>query len=290
MGIPMRPVMVRRVFCITFLVLLAISTITVLIYSKKATRLYSNVLNEIFCDEKEDAVPIQILEIYRKQVEGRKILLQLHNTATTYFDNLYNVAAPEVFCPGLVRIGDLSDGGKWICSPHLLPNPCVIYSLGINNEFSFDAEIYEMSKCQIHAFDKDEMRPETVQFYHRINATLDKAMITKETNVSAAAYSFTDVVQMYKPKRIDVLKIDIEGGEYDVATQIATTPICQILIELHWKPYSMVTLLKTLSSHNFYLFHHEINGGTHNASEFSLIHESCLRDYGVTVVYGKYFS
>ncbi|KAK0402256.1 hypothetical protein QR680_016235 [Steinernema hermaphroditum] len=282
----MRPVVVQRIVCSTLLLLSAVSLINMWLFLNKCT--WSR--NGIFCNDNEQVIPVKVIDIYRRQIEGRRALLQKHTNATTRFRNIYNVAAPEVFCPGLVRIGDLSDGGKWICSPHMIPHPCIIYSLGINNEFSFDSEIYEIAKCQIHAFDKDDMPDETVEFYQRINATLKKAMIAKKTNVSASNYTFTDVVQMYKPQRIDVLKIDIEGGEYDVAEQIAATPICQILVELHWKPLSMVSFLKTLSQQNFFLFHHEINGDYIEASEFSLIHESCFRAYGINVIYGKYLS
>ncbi|KAK0403535.1 hypothetical protein QR680_016980 [Steinernema hermaphroditum] len=248
------------------------------------------IAKEIFRVETTDTVDPKIREIYRRQLDGRKALLAQHGPKSPFHDNLYNVAAPEVFCPGLVRMGHLSDGGKWVCNPQKIPNPCVIYSLGVNNEFSFDKEMFEIARCQIRAFDKDRMQPPTVEFYNSIGATLAAAKITKATNVSAAEYSFRDVVRMHNHSKIDILKIDIEGGEYDVVKQMATTPICQILVELHGTPFRMLSVLRTLSSHGFYLFHHEINGGSLKACEFSLIHESCLRDYGIDVIYGRYLS
>uniref|UniRef100_A0A1I7ZX50 Methyltranfer_dom domain-containing protein n=1 Tax=Steinernema glaseri TaxID=37863 RepID=A0A1I7ZX50_9BILA len=123
-------------------------------FSSDSHRMCDNFTKEIFKVEPTEVVPAKIREMYQRQTAGRKALLDSFGSSSTNYANLYNVAAPEVLCPGLVRIGHLSDGGKWICSPHLLPRPCVIYSLGINNEFSFDAEMYEMAKCHIHAFDK----------------------------------------------------------------------------------------------------------------------------------------
>ncbi|TKR72143.1 hypothetical protein L596_019645 [Steinernema carpocapsae] len=172
----------------------------------------------------------------------------------------------------------------------MMPKPCAIYSLGINNEYSFETEIYSLTKCHIHGFDKDQMGSGTVEAYKRINATIMPAYLAKETNASLGRYSFSDIAKMHNHSKIDILKIDIEGGEYDVADQIVQVPICQILIELHGAAKQMMGALETFSKSGFYLFHHEINGGNLKASEFSLIHESCLKDYAVELVLGRYLS
>uniref|UniRef100_A0A1I7YSU5 Methyltranfer_dom domain-containing protein n=1 Tax=Steinernema glaseri TaxID=37863 RepID=A0A1I7YSU5_9BILA len=98
-------------------------------------------------DQKEETVSPELVEIYKRQISGRKALLASLNQNTKQYYDLYNVLAPEVFCPGLVRIGRLSDGGKWLCNPQKIPYPCVVYSLGVNNEFSFDSELYAMTKA-----------------------------------------------------------------------------------------------------------------------------------------------
>ncbi|TKR59824.1 hypothetical protein L596_029440 [Steinernema carpocapsae] len=235
-----------------------------------------------------------IIEVYRSQIKSRKEILKLvaaGKPPTQYSHaDLYNSLVPEVFCPGLVRIGYIADGGKWVCSPHMVRKPCAIYSLGISNEYSFEDQIYEQTKCGIHGFDKDEMKPETVEAYKRMNATIMPALIAKETNVTARHYSFADIIKMYDHSRIDILKIDIEGAEYEVSNQIVSVPICQILIEMHGEAKKMMSLLEKFSKSGFYLFHHEINGAYISACEYSLIHESCLKEYGVEVVLGRYLS
>uniref|UniRef100_A0A914QFK9 Methyltransferase domain-containing protein n=1 Tax=Panagrolaimus davidi TaxID=227884 RepID=A0A914QFK9_9BILA len=61
---------------------------------------------------------------------------------------IYNLLAPEAFCPNLIRIGRLGDGGKWICNPFALLNlnhKYVMYSLGLNNEISFEMELINLT-------------------------------------------------------------------------------------------------------------------------------------------------
>uniref|UniRef100_A0A1I7YSS3 Methyltranfer_dom domain-containing protein n=1 Tax=Steinernema glaseri TaxID=37863 RepID=A0A1I7YSS3_9BILA len=288
-----------RCFLAAFIVFLSLLGALAVLYERyryrepvpwKPTKPRHVVREPIRAEKKEETVSPKLVEIYRNQVAGRKAFLNNVQPGTTAYDDLYNVLAPEVFCPGLVRIGRLSDGGKWLCNPQKIPYPCVVYSLGVNNEFSFDSELYAMTKCQLRAIDKNTMAPHTAQFYSGINATLTAATVATETDASASTISFADLVKKHGDSRIDVLKIDIEGGEYDVAEQIAEVPACQILIELHHEPYRMLSLLKTLSWSGFLLFHHEINGGTHKACEFSFIHESCLQDYGIDVFYGQYLT
>lgn len=33
---------------------------------------------------------------------------------------MYNVLAPEVYCPELIKVGTTEDGGKWMCAPSRL--------------------------------------------------------------------------------------------------------------------------------------------------------------------------
>ena len=52
-------------------------------------------------------------------------------------------------------MGKLGDGGKWICDPHRIreeQEECLVYSVGSNNDFSFEQAILEVvgEHCEIH--------------------------------------------------------------------------------------------------------------------------------------------
>lgn len=71
----------------------------------------------------------------------------------------------------------------------------------------------------------------------------------------------TDVVKELGHKKIDILKIDIEGSEYKVLDSILSAPveIDQILIEIHERFFSdgkekTKTLINTLNSYGYKLF------------------------------------
>ena len=234
------------------------------------------------------------LEFYRFQARLRYECLQYVPDAEDFYI-LYNVLAPEVFCKDLVRIGKITDGGKWICNPVKVMDmkKCTIYSLGIHNDPSFerDFQIFTENKCLLRSVDKGEQRKNTLDIIRNANGIFKKALLTNETDKSQDHYTFKDLLVLTGDKRIDILKIDIEGFEYKLINELVSVPICQILIEIHGDTaLKHLQLLRTFSEHGFYLFSYEINGAYHRLSEYSLINEKCFQDYGVKTIYGKYLS
>uniref|UniRef100_A0AC35GJ22 Methyltransferase domain-containing protein n=1 Tax=Panagrolaimus sp. PS1159 TaxID=55785 RepID=A0AC35GJ22_9BILA len=99
----------------------------------------------------------------------------------------------------------IGDGGKW----------SIFYSLGLNNEISFDLELMELIKnqCKNIAVDMDEQRSDIFQqlpytdfitgtISHRSNETLDE-------------YTLEDLMTKYNTSTIDILKMDIEGLKFN---------------------------------------------------------------------------
>ena len=68
---------------------------------------------------------------------------------------------PSFSCPFPVkRVGTLGDGGKYVCGFHRVTQgrgenrECVVYSFGVSDESSFEAEILESTKnCQVYGYD-----------------------------------------------------------------------------------------------------------------------------------------
>lgn len=105
-------------------------------------------------------------------------------------------------------------------------------------------------------------------------------------------YKMTDVLQMFGHRRIDILKVDIDYGEFLVIPQIFNISdkianwvnACQLLLEIHPNPIkSWMELLKLIARAGFYMFHREANGGCTPTScyEYSFMHETCLKEYGI---------
>lgn len=70
-----------------------------------------------------------------------------------------------------------------------------------------------------------------------------------EDLIKALVQKLSTVMQTLGHKRIDLLKIDIEGGEYDVIADIVSEalPIAQLLIEFHHN-YETIPFQKTVDA------------------------------------------
>ena len=122
------------------------------------------------------------------------------------------------------RVGTLGDGGKWVCGLDRVArqsNPCTIYSFGINGESSFEAALLKAApNCQVYGYDfsVSSFGPEISEvpmirgrshfFPYALGSTDqphgDPPTFTLQTLMKQNGHDF-----------IDVLKIDIEGAEFE---------------------------------------------------------------------------
>ncbi|KAF9052297.1 hypothetical protein BDZ89DRAFT_1153715 [Hymenopellis radicata] len=164
-------------------------------------------------------------------------------TVWDFFPASYN-------CPHEVeRIGSLGDGGKWVCGlSRLQEKPdCLIYSMGINYESSFEAEILSNTRyCQIYGFDSTSKsfgpqipRTQSARTHFTRNGLAGQTVPAADKH--GPSYTLEHLMQLKGHTFIDILRIDVESAEFDTLTSLITPyiqsgkplPFGQLLLEIH---------------------------------------------------------
>jgi FkbM family methyltransferase len=167
---------------------------------------------------------------------------------------------PECRLP-LLGAGDRS--GVWTICPEGMHAERIIYSLGVGNNVAWDLEMIERFGVAIHAFDptpasvswvraqhlpdrfhfhalgvaardgtaRFALRSEGKRFNYRSGAALGAGSIMVEAPVARLG----TLMERNGHDRIDVLKMDIEGSEYEVLADLLAHRIAvgQLLVEFH---------------------------------------------------------
>lgn len=132
------------------------------------------------------------------------------------------------------------DGQYAVCldPPSVAPRPnnCLVYSFGINNEWSFDDAMAAYG-CQVYSFDPsmkqaDFDRSPKIHFYKLALEDFDQGNEDRKLST---------IYEMLKPRHgdvvIDYLKIDIEHDEWFVIPQIIQSgmlsKVRQLVMEIH---------------------------------------------------------
>lgn len=177
-----------------------------------------------------------------------------HTNRNIRAPKLFDLYTPAINCPpnrALVSLGPAGiDGSKWICGTAHLTSPCVVFSLGSNGDYAFEADVLAQTGCTVHTFDctisatKIHILDKTRHFFYPLCIGADNLrakFVTLETarTLASAAY-------------IDVLKIDIEGYELDVLGSLTSSTTMlpqQILVEIHMSKPSQVFELALFLQH-----------------------------------------
>jgi FkbM family methyltransferase len=205
------------------------------------------------------------------------------------------------------RIGSLGDGGKWICNSFRLPKDCVVYGVGGNDDISFEEQMAERFGCDVHVFDPS---PVSQRAFGALQAgkALGKGRLTyhpwglgpvsktpgkeMDLGIDGAKCEVKTLAQMAEAlghQRIDVFKMDIEGGEFAVLEDLHRTGLLkklgvrQLQIEFHAIEMpgfdALVNEIEALRGEGFLLFRKEINPyAPHCCSEFAFAEKSFLLD------------
>ena len=171
-----------------------------------------------------------------------------------------------------------SGGGSWELFPGSLDAQSVVYSFGVGRDISLDLELIEKHGMQVHAFDptpvsiawleQQSLPPGLVfhdygiaaedgeiEFYAPRKSSsahftpVQRYRVAPQERVRARVRALRSIMRDLGHTRIDLLKMDIEGGEYDVIEDIVRQkiPIGQLLIEFHHM-YETIPLSRTLDA------------------------------------------
>jgi FkbM family methyltransferase len=189
----------------------------------------------------------------------------------------------------------------WAISPKGISRDSIVYSFGVGDDVSFDFSMIEKYGVCVHAFDP---APQAAQWLGR--QTLPERFKFHEVGVSnrdgsvelfspvgrskchtvvervpgqmplqrVPARRVATIMQELGHARIDILKMDVEGAEYEVIEDLirSRVPIGQLLVEFHHRFPTVGTrktkdAIRLLKRHGFRIF-----WVSPKCREFALIH------------------
>jgi len=214
---------------------------------------------------------------------------------------------PTVSCPA-EWYGN-SYGGFFI-NPSLVNSSSIIYSIGIGKDITFDLKCIAKHNPTIFAFDptpksinwiKSQNLPKNFNFnefgisakesgtetfflpatkHGTSGSLLQTEAVNANNSITVNMKTFADMTAELGHKHIDVLKMDIEGAEYDVLDSILNTDVTidQILVEFHDRLFDMDVFKSTeivakMKAKGYHIFAASISW-----EEISFIHERKLND------------
>ncbi len=165
-----------------------------------------------------------------------------------------------------IHIETIQSGG-WRFNPQGLNQDSIVYSLGVGEDIDFDLSIIQRFGVDVHAFDPTpssiemisktdlpnqfHFHPwaitavdETLKFYPKVKKDGSKSttmytMIAEDASsddaIEVPAFCLSSITTKLGHSRIDLLKMDIEGAEYEVLKSLLASSIMpyQLLVEFH---------------------------------------------------------
>jgi len=153
--------------------------------------------------------------------------------------------------------------GGWFVCPDRLDEKSVVYSFGIGEDISFDLDIIKKIGCKVLAFDptpksiawlKKQILPKKFSYCecgladydgvadffppknsNHVSCSLIPRNDSKNRAIKVKVKRLKSILNKFGHKKINLLKLDIEGAEYDVLKDIMDSKIDvdQILVEFH---------------------------------------------------------
>lgn len=154
-------------------------------------------------------------------------------------------------------------GAAFTICPDKIDENSVVYSFGIGTDVSFDVSLIDKYKLKVFAFDptprsldwlKTQKLPDKFSYYDfgiasfdgeasffspqnpdNVSYSMEKNTFVSSDSVEVEVHRLKTIMNLLGHSKIDILKMDIEGTEYDVISDIMKSNILigQLLIEFH---------------------------------------------------------
>ena len=198
-----------------------------------------------------------------------------------------------------MRVGRPGDGGKWIYEPETLGEEAIVYSFGVGEDISFDTGMAGLFGCRVYQFDPN---PEVAAvfpsaaggypcgagrlFYSPLGLGPVSTEKGREWSLvikgrACPAKSLGDIARGLGHDHVDVLKIDIEGGEFAVLHEIlssgtlASLSVKMLLVEFHvWDAGlfgDFLRLFADLDAAGYRLYRKEFNPSNIRCAEYAFV-------------------
>lgn len=191
-----------------------------------------------------------------------------------------------------LNVAVVEEGG-WRYHPDALDRDSVVYSLGIGKDTDFDQALMRRFGLQVHAFDPTPSTAEwllehpqgpafhfhpwavtatdgTLTLYPRLRKDGSKSSVmytmvadggAQADAIEVPAFSLASIAATLGHDRLDLLKMDIEGAEYDVLDTLPDLAVQprQLLVEFHHRfagigPARTIEAVAALRRQGFGLF------------------------------------
>lgn len=188
-----------------------------------------------------------------------------------------------------------NEKANWCVCPSALSEDSVVYSFGVGTDISFDLELIRRHGTIVHAFDptprsiawvQSQELPErfifheygvgshdgSVAFYPPENSNFVSYSVFSRGSVTPPFVErpvsrLATIMKKLGHTKIDVLKMDIEGAEYEVLSDLLASgvPVRQLLVEFHhrWKEVGLDRTrgaIRDLNLAGFRIFHVSASG------------------------------
>ncbi|NER18914.1 FkbM family methyltransferase [Spongiivirga citrea] len=212
----------------------------------------------------------------------------------------------RVYCPNKWYGNDYA--GFYV-NPNIINDKSIVYSFGIGEDISFDKAMINNHNCQVFGFDptpksinwvKNQNIPsnfnfndfgigvttEDTVFYlplneEHVSGSVEKHInVTERRKVKVHMKSFEDITTVLGHQKVDVLKMDIEGSEYDTIAGILASNVIidQILIEFHDRFFDTKTAKSIKSVNQLKEGGYEIFAVSDSYEEVSFIRKELIAD------------